>query len=110
MIDWNRVRELHDDVGAEDFAALVDIFLDEADEVTARLGGPPENISTDDLHFLRGAMLNLGFRQVSALCQTLETRIAGGDRDAEGVAALLDAYKAARAEFLRGTAGLAGAA
>ena len=110
MIDWNRVRELHDDVGAEDFVALVDIFLDEADEVAARLGGPPESISTDDLHFLRGAMLNLGFSQVSALCQALETRIAGGHRDSEGAAALLAAYTAARSEFLRGTAALSGAA
>lgn len=110
MIDWDRVRELHDDVGAEDFAALVDIFLDEVDEVTARLGGPPETISAEDLHFLRGAMLNLGFSQVSALCQALESRIAGGNRDAEGAAALLDAYKAARSEFLRGTSALSGAA
>ncbi len=107
MIDWDRVRELRDDVGAEDFVALVDIFLDEADEVVARLGGPPEAISVDDLHFLRGAMLNLGFRQVSALCQTLETRISGGRCDSEEASALLAAYVAARAEFLRGTTTLA---
>ena len=32
MIDWTRVSELRDEVGAEDFDEVVELFLEEVDE------------------------------------------------------------------------------
>ena len=37
MIDWGRVRDLRSEIGADDFAEVVAMFLDEADEVIARI-------------------------------------------------------------------------
>ena len=36
MIDWGRVAELRDEVGAENFSEVVCLFLEEADEATQR--------------------------------------------------------------------------
>ena len=33
MIDWSRVNELRDEVGAEDFEEVVELFLEEVEEV-----------------------------------------------------------------------------
>ena len=33
MISWERVNELRDEVGQEDFLEVVEIFLEEVDEV-----------------------------------------------------------------------------
>lgn len=32
MIDWNRAAELREEVGAEDFSEVVDLFLEECDD------------------------------------------------------------------------------
>ena len=37
MIDWARVSELRDEVGAEDFDVVVELFLEEVDEALAAL-------------------------------------------------------------------------
>ena len=37
MIDWVRVSELRDEVGAEDFDVVVELFLEEVDEAIAAL-------------------------------------------------------------------------
>ena len=37
MIDWARVSELRDEVGAEDFDEVVELFLEEVDEAIAAL-------------------------------------------------------------------------
>ena len=37
MIDWERVRELRSEIGADDFAEVVEMFLSEADEAVTRL-------------------------------------------------------------------------
>ena len=37
MIDWARVSEFHDEVGAEDFDEVVALFLEEVDEAIAAL-------------------------------------------------------------------------
>jgi HPt (histidine-containing phosphotransfer) domain-containing protein len=71
MIDWERVSELRGMVGEEDFAEVVTIFLDEVDDVLARLG--LEKTSEGyraGLHLLKGSALNLGFRDLAALCHS----------------------------------------
>ena len=80
MIDWDRVKELRGEIGPDDFAEVATMFLDEADEVVARLSNNVEAKQIEaDLHFLKGAALNLGFSALSALCQDGERRAAGGD-------------------------------
>ena len=37
MIDWSRVSELREEVGEEDFAEVVELFLDEVDGVIGTL-------------------------------------------------------------------------
>lgn len=102
MIDWDRVRELRGEIGAEDFAEVVGLFLEEADEVIARLsadGGA--KVLAADLHFLKGAALNLGFAALSALCQDGERRASAGDLSVD-LEAVRQAYAACRAAFESG--------
>ena len=99
MIDWDRVKELRDEIGAEDFDEVVDLFLEEADECIARLS--PDNGASAlsaDLHFLKGAALNLGFAALSSLCQDGERRASAGDISVD-IEAVRAAYFGCRAEF-----------
>jgi HPt (histidine-containing phosphotransfer) domain-containing protein len=80
MIDWDRVDELRSEIGAEDFAEVVTLFLDEADEVAAKLSDISGAKAIENaLHFLKGSALNLGFRDLANICQEGERRAAGGE-------------------------------
>jgi HPt (histidine-containing phosphotransfer) domain-containing protein len=99
MMDWDRVRELRSEIGPEDFDEVVSLFLEEADEAIARLSvSNGAKALAADLHFLKGAALNLGFASLSALCQDGERRAAAGDVSAD-LDAVRAAYAACRAEF-----------
>lgn len=101
MIDWTRVNELRDEIGADDLDEVVAMFLEEADEVILRIApGDLAKSLEADLHFLKGAALNLGFAQFAALCQDGERRAAGGETGLD-IAAVQECYalsKAALAE------------
>lgn len=73
MIDWNHVNELRDDVGADDFDEVVALFLEEVDEIVARLpkSTDPHQIEAD-YHALKGCAQGLGFRTFARLCQASE--------------------------------------
>lgn len=80
MIEWERVNELRSEIGDDDFAEVVALFLEEADEVILRLSAAAGAKALEsDLHFLKGAALNLGFDDFAALCQDGERRAAAGD-------------------------------
>ncbi len=99
MIDWDRVKELRAEIGADDFAEVAAMFLEEADEAVARLKpGLTAKAMEADLHFLKGAALNLGFDALSGLCQDGERRAAGGDISVD-LAAVCDTYFASKAAF-----------
>ncbi len=92
MIDWSRVDELRDEIGAEDFTEVVTLFLEETDEAIAALPGGTR--LPEALHFLKGSATTLGFRRFAGLCQA-------GERATEvDLDALLHCYRASRAEFL----------
>ena len=103
MILWSRVNELRDEVGAEDFKEVVELFLDEVEEVIDRLraGGPRDQLE-QDLHFLKGSALNLGFSTFSDLCQDGERLAAQGKPDDVDLAAIIDGYDRSRVCFLDG--------
>ena len=101
MIDWSRVDELRDEVGAEDFVEVVDLFLEEVEEVMNRLRNAPDPTRYEvDLHFLKGSALNLGFRAFSTLCGDGERAAAKGDTGAVDIGSVIDNYAASKTEFL----------
>jgi HPt (histidine-containing phosphotransfer) domain-containing protein len=101
MIDWERVDELRDEVGADDFAEVVELFLEEVDEVIERLRSAPDPASFEaELHFLKGCALNLGFSAFSVLCGNGEKTAAGGHPASIDIAAVVDSFDRSRAEFL----------
>ena len=101
MIDWDRVKELRDEIGAEDFDEVVGLFLEEADECLARLSpAMGAKAVAAELHFLKGAALNLGFAALSGLCHEGERRANAGDTTVD-LGAVRTTYLGCRAEFER---------
>ena len=101
MIDWTRVTALRDEVGAEDFEEVVELFIEEVDEIVARLRDTPDPATyEEDMHFLKGSALNLGFSEFAALCEAGEQAAAGGHADGIDVGAVLASYDASRNAFL----------
>jgi HPt (histidine-containing phosphotransfer) domain-containing protein len=101
MIDWERVAELRNEIGKDDFDEVVEIFLEEVEEVIELFSA---NVAHDqlktNLHFLKGSALNLGFRNLSSLCQNGETAAAQNQFDQIDLAAVIASYERSKAEFL----------
>lgn len=107
MIDWTRVNELRNEIGDDGFSEVVELFLDEVEEVIARLENAPDPRSFEqDLHFLKGSAWNLGFAAFGALCQSGERRAAQGQAATVDMAAVLASYAASKDCFLAGLAKL----
>ena len=99
MIDWERVKELRAEIGAGDFMEVAEMFLEEADAAVGRLTPDLSAKAMEaDLHFLKGAALNLGFTALSGQCQEGERRAAAGDTGVDLVK-LRDTYFASKAAF-----------
>lgn len=102
MIDWTRVAELKDEVGADDFSEVVELFLEEADEVVNRLTSHPDETTLEaDLHSLKGSALNLGFAEFATLCATGETLAKSGAYDQIDLGAIVALYRATRQTFVQ---------
>lgn len=103
MIDWDRVKSLRSEIGAEDFEEVVDLFLEEVDEVIGRLKTAPDPTRYEaDLHFLKGSALNLGFHDFSDLCQIGERAAADGRAGAIDIGRVIALYGESRRAFLAG--------
>lgn len=97
MVDWARVEELRDEVGADAFGEVVELFLAEAGTAVDALrgGGPADE---ESLHFLKSSAVTLGFSSFAALCAEGERAAASGrarDVDTGAIAACFDASLAA---------------
>lgn len=105
MIDWNRVMELREEVGSDDFIEVAELFISEVDEVLDRLG-TGANVATleNDLHFLKGAALNLGFRDFAELCRDGELSAAGSDFGSVDIGAVTACFAASKTDFVAGLA------
>jgi HPt (histidine-containing phosphotransfer) domain-containing protein len=113
MIDWKRVEELRDEIGADGFAEVADMFLEEAEEaVRSLLAGPASDEVEGQLHFLKGSALNLGLSDLAAICQDGERKAATGNAGFVDLAGVAAVYQASRESLLDGLAAglLAGAA
>lgn len=109
MIDWKRVAELKAEIGASEFDEVVDLFLEEVEELTARLRSDPTPATfEEDLHFFKGCAVNLGFAELAKRCLTGENTAAHGAPEEVDIAGILDCYEASKVTFIRGIeAGLA---
>jgi histidine phosphotransfer protein HptB len=103
MIDWGRVCELRDEIGADDFAEVVQLFLEETEKVVKALGDDKSAEAVESgLHFLKGSALSLGFRDLAALCQTGEKAAATGRSDAIDLGLVAIVYERSKAAFAAG--------
>ncbi len=101
MINWARVNELKSDIGPDDIGEVVDLFLEEVEEVIARLrSGEHPGCLEQDMHFLKGSALNLGFDHLGSLCSDAEKKAAGGSAKAVLLAPVLSAYEQSKTEFM----------
>lgn len=105
MIDWDRVAELRNEIGGEDFAEVVDMFLEEADEVAETMKGGLASVAVEAaLHFLKGSALNLGFRELARLCQVAEKAAAGGVAHDVDLGPVVTMYEQSKLAFNAGKA------
>ena len=105
MIDWNRVMELREEVGADDFIEVADMFISEVEGVLARFATGVNVASLEnDMHFLKGAALNLGFGEFASLCKEGEKRAAAHDFASIDVRAVMASFAASKEAFISGLA------
>ena len=100
MIDWPRVKELKDEIGPDDFGEVVELFLEEVEEIIKKLRGDDRSQLEQDLHFLKGCALNLGFDSFSQLCLQGERQSAEGGASQVDLPAILDMFEASKQSFL----------
>jgi HPt (histidine-containing phosphotransfer) domain-containing protein len=101
MIDWSRVDELVEEIGAEDFGEVVELFLSEVEGAIDLLGRAEGNpiVTEEQMHFLKGAALNLGFEELAQLCLKGEKSAAAGRPDVVSPGDVRRTYETSRAQF-----------
>ena len=109
LVNWRRVRELESEIGTSDFTEVIEIFIEECDAATARLAQESDGELEAELHFLRGAAMNLGLDAMAAACQEGERAAKRGQGAAVDRAAIASLYDASRLALLDAP-GLRGAA
>jgi HPt (histidine-containing phosphotransfer) domain-containing protein len=103
MIDWDHVRRLRDEIGAEAFEEVVEMFLDEVETEIAKLRASRGMRDLDvQLHFIKGSALNLGFADFAALCQRGEVAASNGMTANVNLTELMACYDRSKATFLAG--------
>lgn len=101
MIDWDRVATLREEVGAEDFDEVVELFLEEVDTAIDELSIKENQTALEEkLHFLKGSALSLGFEHFSGLCQVGETALSQDSSAAVDIDEILQSYHQSRGVFL----------
>lgn len=101
MINWGRVEELKEEVGAEAFGEVIELFLEEVDEATNRIiNAADRSTLPDDLHFLKGAAMNLGFAEFAALCAEYEKTVKTDGTNAPDIDLLVTCYRESKSVFM----------
>ena len=103
MIDWDRIEELKDELGAEDFPEVVTVFLGEVEDELATLDATTDTAAlAARLHFLKGSALNLGFAAFSNLCLTGEKAVAENGIQAAQLDVIRSCFVKSRTALLAG--------
>ncbi|MEX0338922.1 MAG: Hpt domain-containing protein [Arenibacterium sp.] len=99
MIDWDRLLELRNEVGAEDFEEVVELFMEEVDTIIEPMRQGQNTLTNleSDLHFLKGCALNLGFTGFSDLCHEGEKQAAAGQGETVSIARVLEVFDQSKA-------------
>ncbi|MEL7257858.1 MAG: Hpt domain-containing protein [Pseudomonadota bacterium] len=101
MIDWTRVAQLREQIGAEDFSEIVEIFLEEVECEIEPLRQTCELSQLEAvLHFLKGSALNLGFMTFAEFCTDGESKAANGQAADIDLNAILKSYSNSKILFL----------
>jgi HPt (histidine-containing phosphotransfer) domain-containing protein len=107
MIDWSQIKQLEDDIGAEDFGEVIVIFLEEVEETIDKLRSgdafPVDEIEST-MHFLKGSALNLGFQDFADLCSDGESKAKNGAGTEVALSQVVSLYDASKVEFLANAA------
>lgn len=94
MISIERLQELRSEVGEEDFAEIVDLFVAESDRIVDQLRMVRDPAEAEALlHALKGSALNLGFDELARLCREGRGAAAGSAEWPGRFAQLLDTYE-----------------
>ncbi|MEL6952643.1 MAG: Hpt domain-containing protein [Pseudomonadota bacterium] len=96
MIDWERVAELQEEIGEEDFAEIGQVFVEEIQEKLAEITSAPDQ-NPADFHFLRGSAANLGLTDFAQACKEAELSCKSGAT--ADTAALVALFEEALAEL-----------
>jgi histidine phosphotransfer protein HptB len=103
VIDWTRISVLRAEIGDDDLHEVIDLFLEETDEVIARLDDGVDVSELESLlHFLKGSALNLGFCDLAEICQDGERKAANADGGSVDLHKVIDLYCASRKAFKDG--------
>ena len=104
LIDWSQIKELEDDMGAEDLGEVIEIFLSEVESALGPLvDAPPTDAGemASQMHFLKGCAYNLGFAAFGAICAEGEAKSHGGDLSGVVINDVSALYGASKTEFIR---------
>ena len=93
MIDWTRLNDLRNDIGAVDFTDVAHLFMTEMRDRLVSMAADPTAATAEDFHFLRGSAANLGLSDMVAACNAGEAACRAGMPP--DVAAVADAFAAA---------------
>lgn len=101
MINWERFRELEADIGTDDFDEVIQLFLSEVEEVIEKLAGDDvPNSLEQDMHFLKGSALNLGFDVLGEMCSGAEKLAASGQDSDVSLPNIIASYQKSKTAFL----------
>ncbi len=100
MLNTNRIKELKQEVGEDDFVEVVGIFCEEVEEVLGQLPSTPASAMVEKLHFLKGSALNIGMSDVGELCRSEEERLKAAPGATADIAAIEATYQASKSELI----------
>lgn len=101
MLNLGRVEELREEMGDDALPEVIELFLEETGEVVGRLqAGPDPDALEEDMHFLKGAAMNLGFDHMAELCATAEAQAGGRQPGDPAVPPILVEFETARGELM----------
>lgn len=92
MINWDQLRDLWTELGADEFSEVLELFLDEVEGTTLRLSKDDSDRLSRDMHYLKGSALNLGFTDFAQMCSRNEVLATEGNLDGIDLEELSDLY------------------
>jgi len=100
MINWDRISELRNEIGDDDIAEVIEIFLEEVEETISELLGAQTCIQAEQhFHALKGSALNLGFSEFASLCERGEFKASLGETDQNVINSVDPVYRRSKCHF-----------